>query len=90
LPPEKSVTKEVLKALSELGAANPGDVVAKTGLPRYLVLAAFQVLHELGYVAKIYDKGSHKIYVVSEKGKELLEEHVAEARAREEGALASG
>uniref|UniRef100_A0A7J3ZKI2 Transcriptional regulator n=1 Tax=Fervidicoccus fontis TaxID=683846 RepID=A0A7J3ZKI2_9CREN len=70
----RAISTEILKALNEAGAANPGDIVTRTGLPRYIVLAAFQVLHELGYIRKIYDKGSHKIYVLTEKGRSLLEE----------------
>ncbi len=66
------VTRTILEALEKKGAANPGDIVAETGLPRYLVLAAFHVLHELGMIELIYSKGSHKVYRISEKGREYL------------------
>lgn len=67
------VTRTILSVLRELGPSSPSDVVVRAGLPRYLVLAAFQVLEELGLVRRIYDKGSHKVYVVSEEGAKLLE-----------------
>ncbi|MEM0319484.1 MAG: hypothetical protein QXR92_05655 [Fervidicoccaceae archaeon] len=68
--------KRILKALHEKGAANAGDIVNATGLPRYYVLAAFQILHELGYINLIYSKGSHKVYEISERGREFLEEKI--------------
>ncbi len=71
---DELITIKILRALQEKGAANPGDIVAVTGLPRYLVLASFQVLYELGYIDLIYSKGSHKVYKPGEKGIELLEE----------------
>ena len=66
------VTRVILEALRRKGASNPGDIVAETGLPRYLVLAAFQILHDLGYIKLVYNKGSHKVYVISDKGLEYL------------------
>ncbi len=74
------VTRTILEALEKRGAANPGDIVSETGLPRYLVLAAFHVLHELGLIELIYSKGSHKVYRVSEKGKEYLNSEVLTSR----------
>ncbi len=70
------VTRVILEALRRKGASNPGDIVADTGLPRYLVLAAFQILHELGYIKLVYNKGSHKVYMLSDKGLEYLSEPV--------------
>ncbi|BCS91807.1 hypothetical protein L3N51_00313 [Metallosphaera sp. J1] len=63
--------KLVLEAISD-GALNPGEVVIKTGLPRYEVLAIFHVLEGIGLVETIYSKGSHKVYRLTEKGKEVL------------------
>jgi len=59
---------------STFRASNPGDIVATTGLPRYLVLASFQLLEELGFIKCIYCKGSHKVYTLTPKGEEYLEE----------------
>lgn len=64
---------KILKSLKEKGAANAGDIVNSTGLPRYYVLAAFQILHELGYIELIYSKGSHKVYRITDLGKDFLE-----------------
>jgi len=68
------VSTTILQALKEKGASNPGDIVATTGLPRYLVLASFQLLEELGFIKCIYCKGSHKVYTLTPKGEEYLEE----------------
>jgi predicted transcriptional regulator len=70
---EDLLISKILRALKDRGATNAGDIVNLTGLPRYYVLAAFQVLHELGYVELIYSKGSHKVYRISNKGTEFLE-----------------
>ncbi|AEB94287.1 MAG: hypothetical protein QXR57_02330 [Metallosphaera sp.] len=64
--------KLILESISD-GALNPGEVVIKTGLPRYEVLALFHVLEGLGLVETIYSKGSHKVYQLTQKGKEVLE-----------------
>ncbi|AFH43200.1 transcriptional regulator [Fervidicoccus fontis] len=68
--------KKLLKTLDEKGTANPGEIASITGLPRYYVLAAFQILKELGYVELIYSKGSHKVYKLSEKGSSILEDNI--------------
>ncbi len=72
---DKPISQIVLETLNKTGASNPGDIVSKTNLPRYLVLAAFQILEELEYVKCIYHKGSHKVYTITEKGKEYIEEN---------------
>ncbi|AWR99628.1 hypothetical protein [Metallosphaera hakonensis] len=64
--------KVILEAVSD-GALNPGEVVIKTGLPRYEVLALFHVLEGIGLVEPIYSKGSHKVYQLTDKGKTVLE-----------------
>ncbi|QKQ99701.1 hypothetical protein GWK48_04220 [Metallosphaera tengchongensis] len=79
--------KLVLEAISE-GALNPGEVVVKTRLPRYEVLAIFHVLEGLGLVETIYSKGSHKVYKLTERGKQVLDGlergEVLEVRTRTE------
>ncbi len=62
----------VLSAIKD-GALNPGDVVVKTGLPRYEVLAIFHVLEGLQTIKPIYSKGSHKVYKLTDKGLQILE-----------------
>lgn len=62
----------VLEAIRE-GSVNPGEVVIKTKLPRYEVLALFHVLEGLGLIETIYSKGSHKVYRLTKKGEEILE-----------------
>ncbi|EZQ03196.1 hypothetical protein CM19_10245 [Candidatus Acidianus copahuensis] len=64
--------KIVLEAIKD-GALNPGEVVVKTGLPRYEILALFHVLEGLNLIEAIYSKGSHKVYKLTKKGKEILE-----------------
>ncbi|MCI2415085.1 MAG: hypothetical protein MPF33_07600 [Candidatus Aramenus sp.] len=64
--------KVVLEAIRE-GSVNPGEVVIKTKLPRYEVLALFHVLEGLGLIETIYSKGSHKVYRLTKKGEEILE-----------------
>ncbi|EHP68586.1 MAG: hypothetical protein RXS23_07135 [Metallosphaera yellowstonensis] len=64
--------KIVLQAISE-GALNPGEVVLRTRLPRYEVLAIFHVLEGLGLIETIYSKGSHKVYTLTQRGEEVLE-----------------
>lgn len=73
--PETPVSVTILNALKQKGASNPGDIVAMTGLPRYLVLASFQLLEELGFIKCIYCKGAHKVYTLTQRGHEYLEEH---------------
>jgi DNA-binding IclR family transcriptional regulator len=74
---------EVLRALSELGVAGPGDLVASTRLPRYRVLAIVKCLEELGLIEAIYVKGSYKVYRVSIIGTKLLESVASGASLRE-------
>lgn len=64
--------KIILEAIKD-GALNPGEVVVKTKLPRYEILAAFHILEELGLIETIYSKGSHKVYRLTSKGEEILE-----------------
>jgi len=64
--------KIILEAIKD-GALNPGEVVVKTKLPRYEILAAFHILEELGLIETIYSKGSHKVYRLTGKGEEILE-----------------
>ncbi|MBP1357184.1 MAG: hypothetical protein JZD40_01695 [Sulfolobus sp.] len=64
--------KVVLEAIKN-GALNPGEVVVKTNLPRYEVLAIFHVLEELSLIEPIYSKGSHKVYRLTKKGEDVLE-----------------
>lgn len=64
--------KLVLEAIKN-GHVNPGEAVIYTGLPRYEVLALFHVLEELKLIETIYEKGSHKVYRLTEKGEEILE-----------------
>jgi predicted transcriptional regulator len=67
------VIAEVLKALRSAGIAGPGDIVAATGMPRYLVLASFKCLEELGLVEAVYAKGTHRAYRLTTLGLQLLE-----------------
>ncbi|BDB97027.1 winged helix-turn-helix domain-containing protein [Saccharolobus caldissimus] len=62
----------VLEAIKS-GAVNPGDVVVRTNLPRYEVLAIFHILEELGLIEAIYSKGSHKAFRLTKKGEEILD-----------------
>jgi DNA-binding MarR family transcriptional regulator len=67
-----SLTKSILETISR-HPVNPGEIIVETGLPRYEVLAAVHVLEELGFIEKIYSRGTHKVYVLTEEGKRLLE-----------------
>ncbi len=67
------VVFEVLAALRSEGVAGPGDLVAKTGMPRYLVLSTFRCLEELGLVELVYAKGTHRAYKLSTLGLRLLD-----------------
>ncbi len=63
----------VLREISGRDVVAPGDVAAKTGLPRYYVLAMFQCLEALGVVSLVYSKGSHKLYSPTALASRLLE-----------------
>ncbi|MCE4614707.1 MAG: ArsR family transcriptional regulator [Desulfurococcales archaeon] len=68
----------------------PGDVVSETRLPRYLVLASFRCLEELGLIETLYSRGSYKLYVLTEKGQGFLEdEEVPSGINEEEGEAAA-
>ncbi len=64
---------EILEALASKEYVSPGDVVVETGLPRYLVLAAFQCLEALGLIEQVYSRGSYKIYTLTIYGRRVLE-----------------
>lgn len=64
--------KVVLESIRD-GAVNPGEVVIRTKIPRYEVLALFHVLEGLGLITPIYSKGAHKVYKLTKKGEEILE-----------------
>ncbi len=83
---EELATIKILSALKHKELANPGELVGDTGLPRYLILAAFQILEELGYVRLVYSRGSHKIYSITEKGEEALKQlSIAENTSKQTG-----
>ncbi|AWR97087.1 hypothetical protein DFR86_05595 [Acidianus sulfidivorans JP7] len=63
--------KIILESIRD-GAVNPGEVVIRTKIPRYEVLAIFHVLEGLGLISTIYSKGSHKVYKLTKKGEEIL------------------
>ncbi|BEP17248.1 hypothetical protein PYJP_06000 [Pyrofollis japonicus] len=64
--------REILEAIVSKDLVSPGDVVVETGLPRYLVLAAFQCLEALGIVEPVFTKGSYKVYTSTIYAKKLL------------------
>ncbi len=64
---------EILEAIVGREYVSPGDVVVETGLPRYLVLAAFQCLEALGLVEQVYSRGSYKVYTATLYARRLLE-----------------
>ncbi|NPA05279.1 MAG: hypothetical protein GXO09_04225 [Crenarchaeota archaeon] len=70
---------KILRAVLEAKLASPSDVVVRTGLPRYEVLAAFHVLEALGVVKEVYSKGNHRLYVAQPVAAQLL--HVLESGA---------
>ena len=70
----------ILGLLRDKGPLAPGDAVTSLGEPRYRVLSAFHCLEELGLAAKIYERGTYKIYRITLAGETLLE------KAAEEGA----
>jgi predicted transcriptional regulator len=86
---EEPISLQILRSLQEKEAANPGDIVMSTGLPRYLVLAAFQILEELGFIKLIYHRGSHKVYKLSEKGEEYLSEAGLSISVKEDAKIVS-
>ncbi len=67
-----ATTIKILETLSEK-PLNPGEISSKTGLPRYEVLAAIHVLEELGFIKRIYSRGTHRVYVLTSLGAKLLE-----------------
>ncbi len=73
----------VLEALVSRDIVSPGDVVAETKLPRYMVLAFIQCLEALGVLEPVYVKGSHKVYAVTPEAKKLLEALKTKARPLE-------
>ncbi len=64
--------KEVLEVIVSKELVSPGDAVVETGLPRYLVLAAFQCLEALGIIEPAFVKGSYKVYTPTIYAKKLL------------------
>jgi len=64
--------KEILEVIVSKDLVSPGDAVVETGLPRYLVLAAFQCLEALGVVEPVFTKGSYKVYAGTVYAKKLL------------------
>ncbi len=64
--------KEVLEVIVSKELVSPGDAVVETGLPRYLVLAAFQCLEALGVIEPAFVKGSYKVYTPTIYAKKLL------------------
>ena len=63
----------ILEAIVSRDVVSPGDVVVETGLPRYLVLAAFQCLEALGVIEPVFVKGSYKVYSATIYARKLLE-----------------
>ncbi|MET1102026.1 MAG: hypothetical protein ABWW69_06100 [Pyrodictiaceae archaeon] len=62
----------ILDALTKKELVSPGDIASETGLPRYMVLAAFQCLEALGVIEMVYSKGNHKLYAARPVASELL------------------
>ncbi len=67
----KGVVLSILEAL-ESEPLGPGDLASRLGLPRYRVLGIVHALEELGFVEKIYGRGSYKLYILSGSGRALL------------------
>ena len=63
--------KRILEVL-EQRPLSASDVVSLTSLPRYKVLAYIQVLEALGFLEKVYSKGTHRVYVLSDLGRDAL------------------
>ena len=68
-----TLARRILELLYEREALAPGDAVAIIGEPRYKVLAAFQCLEELGFIERVYSRGTYKIFRLSLSGRALLE-----------------
>lgn len=64
--------RRVLEAV-EFKAMSASDVVASTGLPRYKVLAYMQLLEALGFLDKVYSRGTYRVYTLSKLGRDLLD-----------------
>ena len=64
--------KYILEVLSQ-GPASASDVVSTTRLPRYKVLSYIQLLEGLGFIRRLYSRGTYKIYSLTELGRRLLE-----------------
>lgn len=64
---------DLIKIMSSFRVLSPGDAVSKTGMPRYLVLAAFKALEELGFIEPIYAKGTHRVYKLTPLAERFLE-----------------
>ena len=87
----------VLREIVSGGLVGPGDVVVRTGLPRYEVLGVFHVLEALGVVERVYSRGNYRLYSprpVAVRLLEVLEEGVSdpleELARRVVGVSASG
>ncbi len=65
-------TLRILEAF-EQGPLNPGEVSRRTGLPRYEVLAAIRIMEELGFIERIYSRGTHRVYILTSLGVNLLQ-----------------
>jgi hypothetical protein len=63
----------ILEAIVSRDLVSPGDVVVETGLPRYLVLAAFQCLEALGILEPVFSRGSYKLYTPRPLARKLLD-----------------
>lgn len=64
--------REILEVIVSKELVSPGDAVIETGLPRYLVLAAFQCLEALGVIEPVFAKGSYRVYTSTIYAKKLL------------------
>lgn len=65
--------RAILEVIVSKDVVSPGDAVVETGLPRYLVLAAFQCLEALGVIEPVFVKGSYKVYSATIYARKLLE-----------------
>jgi len=63
--------KRVLEVL-EQRPLSASDVVSLTSLPRYKVLAYIQILEALGFLEKVYSKGTYRVYMLSDLGRDAL------------------
>jgi len=64
--------KRILEVL-EQRPLSASDVVSLTGLPRYKVLAYMQILEALGFLEKVYSRGTYRVYTLSDLGRDALE-----------------